>query len=339
MDRLGLNRRTLLLGAMAAVLSACASSSPAPSWSFPVGSSAPIVSPSAAAAQSAAPSAPAAPAATAAPSAIAAPAATAAPSATAAPAATAAPSATASAGPSAQPIGVPPTGVAVYLSEWSVGVPTSMLTGQVNFGITNIGTMPHELLVFRSDLPPSAYPVDSKGTIIEDGPGITLVSRGVPISPGQTQARVVDLTQPGTYLFVCNLPGHFKAGMYRVVTVTSPSQQQAYAPAALSEWHIAAPTTIKAGSVILEAANFGTIQHELLVFKSDLPPASFPVDKNGGIVEDGPGILLVSDGDNIDPGHTQTRTVDLSQPGSYLLVCNIPGHFKAGMFSVLTVTP
>lgn len=214
-----------------------------------------------------------------------------------------------------------------------------MSTGQVNFAITNIGTMPHELLVFRSDLPPSSYPVDSKGDIIQDGPGITLVSQGSLIDPGQTQSRVVDLTKPGTYLFVCNLPGHFKAGMYRVVTVTSPSQQQAYIPAALSEWHIAAPTTIKAGSVILEAANFGTIQHELLVFKSDLPPSGYPRDKNGGIIEDGPGITLISDADNIDPGKTQTRTVDLTQPGSYLFVCNIPGHFKAGMFSVVTVTP
>jgi len=214
-----------------------------------------------------------------------------------------------------------------------------MLTGQVNFAITNIGTIPHELLVFRSDLPPSSYPVDSKGDIIEDGPGITLVSRGSPINAGDTQGRVVGLTQPGTYLFVCNLPGHFKAGMYRVVTVTSPSQGQAYIPAALSEWHIAAPATIRAGSVILEAANFGTIQHELLVFRSDLPPSGYPLDKNGDIVEDGPGISLVSDGDNIDPGKTQTRTVDLAQPGSYLFVCNIPGHFKAGMFSAVTVTP
>ena len=95
-----------------------------------------------------------------------------------------------------------------------------MLTGQVNFAITNIGTIPHELLVFKSDLRPAAYPVDSKGDIIEDGPGITLVSRGDKIDPGATQQRVVDLTQPGTYLFACNIPGHFKAGMFSVVTVT-----------------------------------------------------------------------------------------------------------------------
>ena len=95
-----------------------------------------------------------------------------------------------------------------------------MLTGQANLSITNIGTMPHELLVFRSDLRPSAYPVDSKGNIITDGPGITLVSSGNKIDPGATQQRVVDLTQPGSYLFVCKIPGHFKAGMFSVVTVT-----------------------------------------------------------------------------------------------------------------------
>jgi len=213
------------------------------------------------------------------------------------------------------------------------------LAGQATFSITNIGTIQHELLIFKSDLPRTAYPVDNKGDIIEDGPGITLVSDGANIDPGKTQTRNVDLTQPGTYLFVCNIPGHFKAGMFRVVTVTSPSAEQAYIPAALSEWHVAVPSTIKAGSVNLEAANFGTIQHELLVFKSDLAPSAFPVDNKGNIIEDGPGITLVSDGENIDPGKTQTRTVDLTQPGTYLFLCNIAGHFKAGMFSVVTVTP
>jgi len=95
-----------------------------------------------------------------------------------------------------------------------------MLAGQANFSITNIGAIPHELLVFKSDLAASAYPLDKNGDIIEDGPGITLVSDGENIDPGKTQTRTVDLTQPGTYLFVCNIPGHFKAGMFSALTVT-----------------------------------------------------------------------------------------------------------------------
>ena len=47
----------------------------------------------------------------------------------------------------------------------------------------------------------------------------------------------------------------------------------------------------------------------------------------------------MSDGENIDSGGSQSRTVDLSTPGTYLFVCNIPGHFHQGMYSVVTVTP
>ena len=321
MHRFGISRRgAVVLAATALTLGACASPTRSPDWTFGPASSS----------VAAAPSGPATP-----PPASATPAPTA--ESTAAPSTE--PTAEPSTGPSAGPIGIPASGTAIYTSEWSVGLPTSMLAGQANFSITNIGTIQHELLVFKSDLAPSAYPVDTKGNIIEDGPGITLLSRGDKLDPGTTQPRIVDLTKPGRYMFVCNLPGHFKAGMFRVVTVTPPSAEEAYIPAALSEWRVAVPSMIKAGTVNLEAANFGTIQHELLVFKSDLPPSGFPVDKNGDIIEDGPGMNLVSDGDNLDPGTTQARTVDLTQPGTYYFLCNIPGHFKAGMYSVVTVTP
>ena len=317
MERVLFNRRlAVVLAGTAFLLSACASAA-APSWLYaPAGSAASVPTAQPSTAPTAQPS-----------------------TAQTSPVPTATPASSPAASSSAGPIGIPASGTAIYVSEWSVGLPTSMLAGQVNFSITNIGTIQHELLVFRSALPRSAYPLDSSGNILEDGPGITLVSRGDRIDPGATQARTVDLTQPGTYLFVCNVPGHFKAGMFRVVTVTLPSAEQAFIPAALSEWHVAVPSTIKAGTVNLETANFGTIQHELLVFKSDLAPSAFPVDTSGNIIEDGPGITLVSDGDNIDPGQTQTRTTDLTQPGTYLFLCNIAGHFKAGMYSVVTVTP
>ncbi len=84
--------------------------------------------------------------------------------------------------------------------------------------IMNSGQEPHELLVFRSDLEVSKYPT-TDGDITEDGAGISKISDGDNIAPGQAQQRTVDLTQPGKYLFVCNLPGHFKKGMYTVVTV------------------------------------------------------------------------------------------------------------------------
>jgi uncharacterized cupredoxin-like copper-binding protein len=248
------------------------------------------------------------------------------------------PSTAASTAPSGEPTSTGTADIAIHISEWSVGVPTTIAAGPANLSITNIGKIPHELLVFKSDLAPSAFPLDSHGNIIEDGPGITLVSDGDNIDPGGMQSRPVDLSKPGQYLFVCNIPGHFKAGMFTVVNVT-PTPPAIYIPVALNEWHVAVESTIKAGKVNIEAANFGTIQHELLVFKSDLAPSAYPVDKDGNIVEDAPAINLLSDGDNIDPDRTQTRSLDLTQPGTYLFVCNIPGHFKAGMYTVVTVTP
>jgi len=90
----------------------------------------------------------------------------------------------------------------------------------VTLGITNGGVGEHELLVFKSDLAPTAYPLDTAGDIQEDSSKVDLVSDGDNIEPGGSQARTVDLTSPGTYLFVCNIPGHFHQGMYAVVTVT-----------------------------------------------------------------------------------------------------------------------
>ena len=39
----------------------------------------------------------------------------------------------------------------------------------------------------------------------------------------------------------------------------------------------------------------------------------------------------------LDPGKSGTLTVNL-QPGTYLLVCNQPGHYAAGMWAMFTVT-
>jgi len=106
----------------------------------------------------------------------------------------------------------------------------------------------------------------------------------------------------------------------------------------LTEWSVTVGGTIKSGKTDLAISNVGAAPHELLIFKSNLEPAAYPTDAAGDIKEEGAGVKLVSDGDNIDPGGSQTRSIDLA-PGKYLFVCNIPGHFKQGMFTVVTVAP
>ena len=106
----------------------------------------------------------------------------------------------------------------------------------------------------------------------------------------------------------------------------------------LNEWKVVAASTIKAGKTDFTITNEGVGPHEFLIFKSDLDAAAYPTDAAGDIKEEGAGVTLVSDGENIDPAGSQARTVDLA-PGKYLFVCNIAGHFKQGMFTAVTVTP
>jgi len=110
------------------------------------------------------------------------------------------------------------------------------------------------------------------------------------------------------------------------------------ATVSLTEWKVTIAGTVKSGKTDLPITNAGVAPHELLVFKSDLDPSAYPTDAAGDIKEEGAGVTLVSDGDNIDPAGAQTRSMDLA-PGKYLFVCNIPGHFKQGMFIVVTVAP
>jgi len=117
----------------------------------------------------------------------------------------------------------------------------------------------------------------------------------------------------------------------------SPTPVAAAPTISLYEWKVIAPATLKAGKTTFTISNFGAVPHELLIFKSPLAPNKYPTDTNGDIKEEGAGVDLLSDGDNIDPSGSQVRAVDLT-PGTYLFVCNIPGHFKNGMFSVVTVT-
>jgi len=75
----------------------------------------------------------------------------------------------------------------------------------------------------------------------------------------------------------------------------------------LSDFKIATDTTNFApGSYTFTIKNDGPSQHELLIFSSNLQPAAFPTDGSGDMQEDGAGVTKVSDGDNIDPGKTQS---------------------------------
>jgi uncharacterized cupredoxin-like copper-binding protein len=98
--------------------------------------------------------------------------------------------------------------------------------------------------------------------------------------------------------------------------------------------HLSSPT-VTAGKVTFLITNSSTdMKHELVGFQTKTPAADYPISGFEGdpnrIDEDTAGPVVLDTGAALDPGATQMVSVNL-KPGHYALVCNLPGHYKAGM--------
>jgi uncharacterized cupredoxin-like copper-binding protein len=93
----------------------------------------------------------------------------------------------------------------------------------------------------------------------------------------------------------------------------------------LSEFKVVPkPASVKAGKVVFTAANAGSIDHELVVLKTNIAPGKLKV-KGAQAVETGRGGKAA----DIAPGKSKKLTLTLKK-GKYVLLCNVPGHYQAG---------
>lgn len=86
----------------------------------------------------------------------------------------------------------------------------------------------------------------------------------------------------------------------------------------------------KAGQVTFSTRNIGSVVHELAVLKTDKPAA----DLGGG--SKAPENGKVGEVANLSPGQSKSLSINLT-PGHYALICNLPGHYSAGMYADLNV--
>lgn len=92
-----------------------------------------------------------------------------------------------------------------------------------------------------------------------------------------------------------------------------------------------------AGDVTFEVTNEAEQIHEFVVLQTDLAADALPTDDAGDVNEAGdPGIVLVDEIEDIEGGATPTLPVTLDA-GSYVLICNLPGHYAEGMHTGFTV--
>ncbi|HLB61244.1 MAG TPA: plastocyanin/azurin family copper-binding protein [Actinomycetota bacterium] len=95
------------------------------------------------------------------------------------------------------------------------------------------------------------------------------------------------------------------------------------------------PGSVAAGEVTFSIANDGLSTHEFVVFKTDLAPDALPVD--GGVVpEDDPSLTNAGEAEDIGSGSEVSLALTLDA-GSYVVICNVPSHYEAGMRTALTV--
>jgi uncharacterized cupredoxin-like copper-binding protein len=106
-----------------------------------------------------------------------------------------------------------PGKIGVSLKQFTVNPSaTQAAAGRVTFNVRNAGTIPHELVVLRTDKPAGSLlngaRADEAGNVGETGD----------MAAGTSKVFSVKL-KAGHYALICNLPGHYAAGQHIDFTV------------------------------------------------------------------------------------------------------------------------
>ncbi len=170
---------------------------------------------------------------------------------------------------------------------------------------------------------------------------------------------------PGTYDLVCEIEGHYEAGMFGTITVTGSTPTTP----ALQLADVASGPWVQGASALIEAADWDTRQ-ELTIELSEyaFTPSDFSLvagqpyeirvvntgevkheftaeDLFGSVAfrkaEDASGEFKAPSPREIEvfPGQEIEMYLIPTADGNYELVCEIEGHYEAGMFGTVTVAP
>jgi uncharacterized cupredoxin-like copper-binding protein len=92
-----------------------------------------------------------------------------------------------------------------------------------------------------------------------------------------------------------------------------------------------ATTSTGAGKTTFVVKNSDSMTHQLVVIKTSHKASALPM--NGDVASEAGKVGAV---DTIASGSTKKLTLNLKK-GHYALICNLPGHYKGGMFADFTV--
>ncbi len=88
--------------------------------------------------------------------------------------------------------------------------------GAVTFNASNVGAIPHELVIIKTDSPVDQLPVaDAK---VDEGAAGEEIGEIEEFDAGLTLAGTFEL-EAGAYALICNIAGHYEGGMFVEFTV------------------------------------------------------------------------------------------------------------------------
>jgi len=157
---------------------------------------------------------------------------------------------------------------------------------------------------------------------------------------------------PSNYVIVCNLAGHYAKGMRAPLTVVPRGSSIIHVTLSDTSGEAgsmsltASPASAPPGDVSFIVSNAGSIEHEAVVLKTNVPYDKLPVTYGGdppapvktGANKVGEGANIGETGDpNLKPGDTRVFTIKNMTAGNYVIVCNLAGHYAKGMRAQFTV--
>ena len=95
-------------------------------------------------------------------------------------------------------------------------------------------------------------------------------------------------------------------------------------------------TSLPAGTVRFDIANEGPSTHEFVIRRTDLAQTALPMLPDGIVDEAGAGLEEVGEIAEFAAGTSASGEFELAS-GTYVVFCNIPGHYTAGMHASFTV--
>ena len=99
---------------------------------------------------------------------------------------------------------------------------------------------------------------------------------------------------------------------------------------------ITAPDTFSAtGEITLQVKNYAALIHNLRVLRTDLSPDGLPTNDQAMVDIEAAGEILYSS-DDLQNGGEEEVSLSLD-PGTYVLFCNIPGHYQLRMYKTITI--